>query len=71
MLWSLNGKSSVKASKLRSFTITEWNTFEGNSFRLIGIFNGKESFEFGIFPTEEEAVIFLKGIHDKIEGGKK
>lgn len=70
MLYSLNGKNSVRSSKLRSFTIQDWNTFEGNLFRLIGMFNSKDSFEFGVFNTEEEAKIFLEEIHCKIEGGK-
>ena len=48
----------------------EWNTFEGNHFRLIGMFNSKEDFEFGIFDTIEEAKMFLVGIHQIIEGGK-
>lgn len=68
MLWSLNGKSSVRASKLRSFTILEWNTFEGNQYRLVGMFNSKDDFEFGIFDTEKQAKTFLNGIHKKIEG---
>ena len=68
MLFALNGESSVRSSKLRSFAIQEWNTFEGNHFRLVGMFNNKEAFEFGIFDTEEEAKTFLEGIHQMIEG---
>ena len=48
----------------------EWNTFEGNSFRLIGMFNKSESFEFGIFNTTNDAKVFLEEIHRRIEGGK-
>ena len=70
MLWSLDKLSSVRSSKLRSFRIMEWNTFEGNSFRLIGMFNSKESFEFGVFNTPEDAKTFLEEIHSMIEGRK-
>lgn len=70
MLWSLNKLSSVRSSKLRSFTIMEWNTFEGNFFRLAGMFNKSESFEFGIFNSTNDAKIFLEEIHSKIEGRK-
>ena len=70
MLWSLNGLNSVRSSKLREFRIQEWNTFESNSFRLVGMFNKSESFEFGIFNTTEEAKEFLEVIHSKIEGRK-
>lgn len=68
MLWSLNGLNSVRSSKLREFRILEWNTFEGNNYRLEGMFNKNESFEFGIFNTQEEAKSFLVGIHEVIEG---
>lgn len=70
MLWSSNELSSVRSSKLREFRIQEWNTFEGNHFRLIGMFSKTDSFEFGIFNTVEDAKVFLIEIHDKIEGGK-
>ena len=70
MLWSLDGLSSVRSSKLRSFVIMEWNTFEGNHYRLAGMFNKGESFEFGIFNTPDEAKEFLEIIHSKIEGRK-
>lgn len=70
MLLSRDGKSSVRSSKLRSFAVQEWNTFDGNKFRLIGMFNNKDSFEFGVFDTEGEALTFLLLIHEKIEGGK-
>lgn len=70
MLWSLNGLSSVRSSKLREFRILEWNTFNGNHYRLEGMFNSKECFELGIFNTQEEAKIFLIGIHQIIEGSK-
>ncbi len=68
MLLSSNGLSSVRMSKLREFRIIEWNTFEGNRYRLEGMFNSKDSFEFGIFDTQEEAKEFLRGIHERIEG---
>lgn len=70
MLWSLNKLSSVRSSKMRSFTIMEWNTFEGNKFRLIGMFSKTDSFEFGIFKKEKDARVFLEEIHNRIEGGK-
>jgi len=70
MLWSLNGLSSVRSSKLREFRIVEWNTFDGNHYRLEGMFNKSEVFELGIFNTQEEAVKFLLGIHQIIEGRK-
>jgi len=70
MLWSLDGLSSVRASKLREFRVDGWNTFDGNHFRLTGLFNKNETFEFGIFNTSEEALEFLNGIHNIIEGGK-
>lgn len=70
MLWSLNGLSSVRSSKLREFRILEWNTFDGNRYCLEGMFNSKDSFELGVFNTQEEAKIFLIGIHQIIEGSK-
>jgi len=70
MLWSLDGLSSVRSSKLREFRILEWNTFDGNHYRLEGMFNKTEPFVFGIFNTQEEAKIFLLEIHSKIEGSK-
>ena len=70
MLWSCDGKNSVRSSKLRSFAIIGQNTFNGYNYRLIGMFNKTDDFEFGIFNTEEEAVTFLVGIHKIIEGGK-
>lgn len=70
MLFSKDGLSSVRSSKLREFRIEEWNTFDGNKFRLAGYFNKSDSFSLGIFNTEEEAKIFLEGIHRIIEGGK-
>ncbi len=68
MLWSPNNLNSVRSSKLREFRIQEWNTFDGNHYRLIGMFNKNESFELGIFNTIEEAKVFLVGIHEIIEG---
>ena len=70
MLFSLNGLNSVRSSKIRSFSIQDWNTFDGNKFRLIGLFNKTDEFEFGIFNTQEDAKTFLLLIHSKIEGGK-
>jgi len=70
MLWSSDQLSSVRSSKLREFRIEEWNTFEGNHFRLVGMFNSKDSFELGVFNTIKEAKEFLKVIHNKIEGRK-
>lgn len=70
MLFSTNGLNSVRSSKLREFRVEEWNTFDGNKFRLVGMFNKTDEFLFGIFDTQEEAKVFLVGIHEKIEGGK-
>jgi len=70
MLFSTNGLSSVRSSKLRSFTIQDWNTFNGNHYRLIGLFSKTDEFEFGIFDTVEEAKEYLNNIHSIIEGGK-
>ena len=71
MLYSFDGKRSVRSSKLREFRIDEWNTFGGKRFRLVGVFSSKEFFEFGVFIEEEEAKTFLEVIHDKIEGRKR
>lgn len=68
MLWSLNELSSVRSSKLREFRVEEINPFTGRCFRLIGTFNSKESFEFGVFDSQEDAKAFLMGIHQIIEG---
>lgn len=70
MLWSLDGKSSVRSSKLRAFRIIEWNTFSGNKFKLEGMFGKTDAFEFGIFNKEKDAKKFLIGIHEIIEGSK-
>lgn len=70
MLWSLNGRSSVRSSKLRAFRIIEWNTFEGNKFKLEGMFSKTDSFELGIFEIIEDAKAFLIEIHNRIEGSK-
>lgn len=71
MLWSSNGLNSVRSSKLREFRIEEINPFEGRCYRLIGMFNKNESFDFGRFDTQDEAKSFLEEIHSKIEGGKQ
>lgn len=71
MLFSLDRLRSVRSSKLREFKIEEINPFEGRCFGLVGMFNNKESFDFGRFDTQEEAVIFLIGIHQIIEGSNK
>lgn len=70
MLWSLNGLSSVRSSKLREFRIEELNTFEGIKFRLAGYFKKNEFFFFGLFDEVEPAKAFLEEIHSKIEGRK-
>lgn len=70
MLFSINALNSVRSSKLREFRILEWNTFDGNHYRLIGMFNKTDEFEFGIFDTIPEAKLFLLEIHGKIEGGR-
>jgi len=68
MLWSKDALHSVRASKMREFSIQVWNTFEGNKFRLIGKFGKTDEFEFGIFDTIPEATSFLLEIHGMIEG---
>lgn len=70
MLWSKDGLHSVRSSKLRSFSVEDWNTFAGNKFRLVGNFNKSESFSFGIFDSQDEALNYLVGIHQIIESTK-
>ncbi|GAI52273.1 unnamed protein product [marine sediment metagenome] len=71
MLWSTDGLRSVRASKLREFRIDHLNTFIGERFALIGMFNKTDSFEFGQFLIQEDAKASLMEIHDIIEGVKK
>lgn len=70
MLWSNNHLRSVRSSKLRSFRIKDFVLLgdTNKSYELIGQFNSKEEFSFGMFSTEEEAKDYLVAIHLILEG---
>jgi len=72
MLWNKDKTKSVKASKIRSFSIvrgftTSWST-KGTWYEVLGWFNNEDYFNFGAFSTEAEARNFLEKLHKQIEG---
>jgi hypothetical protein len=73
MLWDKSETASVRASKIRSFTITPNypSAHYGDvGWSVRGWYNEDNYFYFGTFETEEEARAYLKAIHDKIQGGR-
>jgi len=72
MLWNKDKTKSVKASKIRSFSIvrgftTGWAT-KTTWYEVLGWFNNENYFHFGAFPSEDEARNFLEKLHKQIEG---
>ena len=72
MIWNLGKTASVKASKIRSFSINTVEVYhEGKyheKFELTGWFNSSECFFIGQFAFESDAVDWLENIHRWIEG---
>ena len=69
MLWDKEGKNSVRASKVRNFSINSY-TFTATGvekYELRGWYNSNEAFYFGMWDTEAQARMFLDGIHKHIE----
>lgn len=70
ILWNISKTASVKASKIRSFTIHKSpSMFDGGKifFEVEGWYNKDEYFYFGDFLTEAEAQDYLDKIHKQIE----
>lgn len=68
MLWNVNRTQSVKQSKLREFEISRHAFIEtGLEYRVVGWFDKKDFFSFGYFNTNEDALEFLKDLHEEIE----
>lgn len=72
MLWNVARTESVRASKIRNFGIyPEQVTTTRKASKLLGWYNENEHFYFGFFETEDEARIYLRGLHEQIEGRKE
>lgn len=69
MLWNVDRTESVRASKIRNFGIyQEQVSSVRKGWKLHGWYNANEYFYFGFFETEDEARIYLRGLHEQIEG---
>ena len=62
-LWNARENGSVRASRIRNFTIEE----NQNTFLVIAWINDEESVKMGIFEEETEAVKFLDHLHRQCE----
>lgn len=60
MLWNKDLTASVRASKLRDFTIASLHGLFGDVITLTGWYNKNESFSFGEFKTKDEAREYLR-----------
>jgi hypothetical protein len=61
-IWNARGNGSIRASKIRNFTICE----EEGVFLVIAWVNDHESIKMGIKNTEAEAKEYLIGLHKEI-----
>ncbi len=62
-LWNARKNGSVRASRIRNFTIDE----DQGAFLVVAWMNDDESVKMGIFETEKDAQEFLTGLHGQIE----
>lgn len=69
MLWNVDKTASVKASKIRHFSITKslHRMPDLDMCVVNGWYNPNEGFYFGEFKGLEAAQEYLQGIHDYIE----
>ena len=69
MLWDKTRTSSVRATKIRSFTIypERVTLSEPIRYKLLGWYNSNDNFYFGSWDTEEEARQYLENLHAQIE----
>ena len=70
MLWNKEQDASVKASKIRNFSValqTQFRLPEQEQYGVYGWYNSNEYFFFGEFHGKDVALEFLQGIHDYIE----
>ena len=66
VVWNKNKTASVVLSKLKEFTITELlgSYSETRGYTVRGWYNKDNFFNFGEFPSLEEAKEFLEGVHN-------
>lgn len=68
MLWNVNKTQSVKQSKLRELEIVPHPfSVTGYDYQVVGWFDKKDSFSFGYFQMKEDALEFMKDLHEEIE----
>ena len=63
LLWNKNKTKLVESRRIRSYTILE----QGQTWGVIGYFNGGEGFSFGVFETNVEAFRFLSSIYEMLK----
>lgn len=75
MLWNKDKTESVRASKIRSFSVYPQTDIISSipfktrtTYILRGWYNANEYFYFGWWDTKEEAQAYLEGLHKQIEG---
>lgn len=70
-LWNVTRTASVRASRIRSFTIEEvgieTSPTHSAGYVVIGWFSDTESFNLGVLPALDEAREFIEKIHKQIE----
>ena len=62
-LWNARHNGSMRASRIRNFTIDE----DQGSFLVIAWVNDDESVKMGLMETEVKAQDFLEGLHKQVE----
>jgi len=67
-LWNKNKTASVRASMIREIHIyRKIGASTDEYFEVTGWFNKEEDFCFGFFETEDEARMFVRGLHRQIK----
>lgn len=62
-LWNARRYGSVRASRIRNFTIEE----DQEIWLVVAWVDDNESVKMGVFDTDKEAQTFLDGLHEQIE----
>lgn len=70
MLWNKDKTGSIKGSKIRKITIKYDIEIRSQYYTVKGWYNANESFSFGCFPTEQEAIDFVEGLHEQMKDEK-